>query len=208
MKIYKDALGLVLVMAMFLALGCPKDDEEGGEDTIGFDTAETPEDTVASLDEVDEDTVEPPADTVTAEDTLVPEDTALAVCDDPAALREKALTHGTQILNGVTLDASTPIASIVAAPADYEGQLVQIEGFVSEHCTSAGCWAKLSSPEGDNLVLKVDDGFIDFRDYLTVGNYAVGEGLSQEDGGHGHQIFIQDHGAMIGTDVCAPYAGN
>ena len=100
------------------------------------------------------------------------------------------------------MEASTPIADIVTNLDDFDGQVVQIEGLVKEVCQSQGCWAMLMDGKGNDLNLKVTDGVIDFREYLTSGYYVVGDGVFNAVGEHGSQVFIQDHGAMVGTVQC------
>lgn len=126
-------------------------------------------------------------------------------CDE-TTFRDEVLSSGEQLFDGVQLGDSTPIVDIVASPSSYEGQVVRIEGWIVEVCQSAGCYATLSDCDGNELNLKVTDGIVDFRDTCAPGEYAVGEGISQQAGEHGAQIFIEDHGAMIGTTVCPDFA--
>jgi len=127
---------------------------------------------------------------------------------EPATYADEALQLGEKLFNGVTLSTSTPIADIIAAPANFEGKVVRVEGFIVTVCQEQGCYVTLQSPAADQLNLKVVDGVLDFRDHASVGNYAIGEGISQQAGEHGAQIFIQDHGAVIGTNVCPLYTSN
>jgi len=120
-----------------------------------------------------------------------------------ADLRADTLTNGTPILDGITLEESTPIAEIVAAPDDFEGKLVQIEGLTVEVCSSQGCYVKIQDEAKNSLMLKVTDGVVDFREYVVAGNYMVGDGIFQRDGEHGAMVFIDDYGAMVGTITCA-----
>lgn len=64
---------------------------------------------------------------------------------------------------GVTLADSTPIAALLAAPADYAGKPVRVDGTVAEVCEKAGCWLEVRAGEGDaTLRVKVADGEIVF----------------------------------------------
>ena len=74
-----------------------------------------------------------------------------------------------------------------------------------EICQSQGCYVTLSDCDGNELNLKVTDGVIDFRDSCALGEYAVGEGISQQAGEHGAQVFIENYGARIGTTACPDY---
>lgn len=115
---------------------------------------------------------------------------------------------GEQLFDGVQLTTSTPIADILASLSSYEGQLVRIEGFVVEICQSQGCYVTLDDCFGNVLNLKVTDGVLDFREYMELGQYAIGEGLVAADGEHGAQVYIQDHGGMLGSTICPEFAGN
>jgi hypothetical protein len=125
---------------------------------------------------------------------------------EPATYADEALQLGEKLFNGVTLPTSTPIAEIIAAPADFESKVVRVEGFIVTICEDQGCYVTLQNPAADQLNLKVVDGVLDFRLHSSLGNYAIGEGVSQQAGEHGAQIFIQDHGAVIGPSVCSVYA--
>jgi hypothetical protein len=71
----------------------------------------------------------------------------------------------TKLGTGVTLKDTTPIASIVAKPADYVGKTIRIDGVATAICTAMGCWmavAPESNPKGQTVRLKVEDGVIVF----------------------------------------------
>ncbi len=127
---------------------------------------------------------------------------------DPSELRAEALENGAALFNGVNLPEATPIVDILADMGAYEGDVVQIEGLVTEICSHAGCWALLEDPtdlEGTGLMIKVNDGVMDFRTVMEIGNFVIGEGVFTENGTHGPQVFIENHGAMVGTTVCPVY---
>jgi hypothetical protein len=66
---------------------------------------------------------------------------------------------------GVTLPTVTPLASVIARPADFEGKSVRVEGVVTAVCEVAGCWMALApstAAPGQTLRFKVDDGVIVF----------------------------------------------
>jgi len=121
---------------------------------------------------------------------------------------DEALLEGEKLFGGITLSASTPIAEINADPASFEGKVVRVEGFVVTICQEQGCYVTLESPDAEQLNLKVTDGVLDFRQHAVLGQYAIGEGISQQAGEHGAQVFIQDHGAVLGKSICSTYAGN
>jgi len=64
-----------------------------------------------------------------------------------------------------TLSEVTPIANVLARPADFEGKTVRVEGVVTAVCQMMGCWmalAPVDAPEGPAVLVKVDDGVIVF----------------------------------------------
>lgn len=86
---------------------------------------------------------------------------------------------------GVTLREATPIARLIARPADFEGQTVRIEGVVTDVCRQMGCWMALAPdgrPEGDAVLLQVDhDGAIVFP-LKARGRKAAAQGVVQRIG--------------------------
>jgi hypothetical protein len=121
----------------------------------------------------------------------------------PRALVAEAMTSGTKIFAGVTLDTSTPIAEILGNMEAFAGKTIRIEGIIVEICSSQGCYVMLEDPEGNKLNLKVVDGELDFRELVKTGQYAVGEGVFTTEGEHGAQIDIMPAGAMVTSTVCA-----
>ena len=115
--------------------------------------------------------------------------------------RSATLEHGEVLLNGVTLTESTPIADLIADVDAYDGELVQIEGVVVALCSGMGCWAQLDDGAGNRLNVKVEDGVIDLREVVAKEHYMVAEGVFQTTGHHGAQVFIMEHGAMIGAET-------
>ena len=123
-------------------------------------------------------------------------------CEDPEVLRADALENGDQIMDGVTLEESTPIAEINDDMETFHDQTVQVEGMAVEICENAGCWTMIVDPDGESIRLKVDDGAIDWRNFVEIGLYVVADGVFDQFGAHGPQVFVQDHGAMVGTINC------
>lgn len=114
--------------------------------------------------------------------------------------RAETLADGTAILAGITLQASTPIAEINGDPAAFEGQLVQVEGVVVAICTGMGCWTEVADDQDNRIRLKVEDGVVDLRDLVAEARYVVAEGIFQQQGEHGAQVFIGDHGAVVSVE--------
>ena len=122
---------------------------------------------------------------------------------DAKTLAAEALAKGTKILKGVTVTTkSTSLEEIAKNPDSFNGLLIRAEGVITEVCSSQGCYVKIRGPKGNWLVLKVEDGTVDFRKLAKVGQYAVGEGTYMSMGGHGPMVYIQKHGAMIGSTIC------
>ena len=64
-----------------------------------------------------------------------------------------------------TVPDATPIAQLLAKPADFQGKTVRVEGVVTGVCTMMGCWMALApadAPKGPAILIKVDDGVIVF----------------------------------------------
>jgi hypothetical protein len=135
--------------------------------------------------------------------TLVLTLVAALVFAAPADRRAETLESGTALLDGVTLDSTTPIADINADPDAFEGEVVQIEGTVVEICSGMGCWVQLQDEEGNALNVKVDDGEVDFRDHVKKADYMVAEGVFMKVGEHGAQVYIMEHGAMMAGGTSA-----
>ena len=121
----------------------------------------------------------------------------------PDTLVVEAITGGTKIFAGITLDTSTPIAEIIGNMDAFAGKTIRIEGIVVEVCSSQGCYVTLQDPEGNKLNFKVVDGELDFRELVKTGQYAVGEGVFTTEGEHGAQVDIKPAGAMVTSTVCA-----
>ena len=61
----------------------------------------------------------------------------------------------------MTLDEITPIATVLAAPDEWKGKLVRVEGTVTDVCPRKGCWMSLR--EGEAAIrIKVEDDVIRF----------------------------------------------
>src|SRR5688500_10149127 len=64
-----------------------------------------------------------------------------------------------------TVKDATPIAHLLAKPAEFQGKTVRVEGVVTGVCTMMGCWMALApadAPKGPAILIKVDDGVIVF----------------------------------------------
>ena len=86
---------------------------------------------------------------------------------EASATREEDLLHKPDPVGkygaGIVLATETPLKSVLADPAGYEGKIVQVQGRVAEVCPMRGCWIDLVSVDSDaKLRVKVTDGQIVF----------------------------------------------
>jgi hypothetical protein len=89
----------------------------------------------------------------------------MAVC--LAATAALTAAEGKTYGKGVTLKTATPVATLLAAPKDYMGKAVRVDGIVTAVCDKAGCWMDLRDEKSDpktaqTLRMKVNDGEISF----------------------------------------------
>lgn len=92
---------------------------------------------------------------------------------------------------GLTVKEATPIASLLASPADFQGRTVRVEGLITAVCAAMGCWMALApNPEttGSTLLIQVEhDGAIVFP-VTAKGRLAAAQGVMERiDGGEGQE---------------------
>ena len=64
---------------------------------------------------------------------------------------------------GLTIEQATPISTLLAAPQDYAGKVIRIEGVITEVCARHGDWLKVATPRsGSGILVKVDGTEISF----------------------------------------------
>ena len=89
----------------------------------------------------------------------------------------------TKLGAGVTLTEATPIATLVAKPADFVGKKVRVDGVATAVCEMMGCWMAVASEDGANgatVRLKVEDnGPIKFP-VTAKGKKVSAEGVLEE----------------------------
>lgn len=103
-----------------------------------------------------------------------------ASCPDAAMM--PATTHDAGALaKGFTLQQFTPIAAILATPADFEGKRLLVKGEAVAVCETRGCWVTLKDPDDNEKALrvKVEDGEIVFPMTLK-GHEVVVEGVLEK----------------------------
>jgi len=77
---------------------------------------------------------------------------------------------------GVGEGELTQISTILAAPEEFSGKIVRVEGTAVGVCAHRGCWLTLASDkEGETMRVKVEDGVIVFPKNI-VGEHVVVEG--------------------------------
>ena len=116
---------------------------------------------------------------------------------------------------GVTLNDTTPLTTLMANPAAYEGKTVRIDGTVTAVCEHMGCWmsfAPTDVPQGATFLVKVDDGVIVFP-VTAKGRRASAQGVIQRVPGNPEaQEAANEHArhaagaAPAGTPAPAPVA--
>ncbi len=80
---------------------------------------------------------------------------------------------------GVTIEKAVSVKTLLAAPDDYVGKTVRVDGVITGVCKMRGCWMQLTDPEtGNGVRIKVDDGVIVFP-YEAMGRKASAEGVFQ-----------------------------
>lgn len=87
----------------------------------------------------------------------------------PAAHAE---TYG----EGITLEETTPIATILDDPTAWNGQRVKVKGTVTDVCPKKGCWMSLRDAEERAIRIKVDDDVIVFPETAKT-KTAIAEGV-------------------------------
>ncbi len=104
-----------------------------------------------------------------------------AACSSPAPAVEDATPafEGDPYGEPLTLTEVTDVAAILAAPDQYVGERVLIEGTVTEVCAEKGCWMDLATAAGDEIQVKVEDDVIIFP-LSARGKTAVVEGVVEE----------------------------
>jgi hypothetical protein len=111
--------------------------------------------------------------------------TALVGCDkksssnqsEPVMAAATAAPKGQTFGAGVKLTQATSVDAILAAPKDFNGKTVRVEGMVTDVCPKRGCWFELAgSKPGQKLRFKVTDGEMVFP-MDSKGRKAVAEGV-------------------------------
>jgi hypothetical protein len=99
----------------------------------------------------------------------------LATAATGADASEPSAGHAASYGEALTLEATTPIADIVADPRGFDGRRVRVTGEVEGVCPMKGCWMNLR--QGDAVVqIKVEDDVIVFP-ADAVGDEATAEGV-------------------------------
>lgn len=126
---------------------------------------------------------------------------------------EKGTTYGT----GVKLTTATKVADLLAAPDQYLGKQVRVDGTVKAVCQNMGCWIQIADDEkSEGIQFKVDDGVIVFpkdakgKRASAEGTFerlpAEGEGEAAADQAKEHADHAKEHAehAKVAADVKPP----
>lgn len=100
---------------------------------------------------------------------------ALVVClASPVFAGEEGKRYGEPLTGTDTIK----ISELLANPDPHLGQVVRVEGLVTDVCQKRGCWMTLASREEEfqEIRVKVDDGVIVFP-LEAKGKQAVAEGV-------------------------------
>ena len=97
-------------------------------------------------------------------------------CSLPLAAFAAAKHVGAEI----TVAEATPIADILAAPLDYAGKVVRVEGEVRGVCTAKGCWMDVGDEAGHRIRVQVEDDVLVFP-ADAAGQSTVAQGVVQVD---------------------------
>jgi hypothetical protein len=79
--------------------------------------------------------------------------------------------------DGITLESTVPIDTLIKNADDYVNQKVRVEGVITGVCKKRGCWMQITDPDSGNGVrIKVEDGVMVFP-YTAMGHEAQAEGV-------------------------------
>jgi hypothetical protein len=101
---------------------------------------------------------------------------ALAACTNTTP--RQPVFEGEQYGEALTMTDVTPISAILAAPAEYVGERVLVEGEVAAVCDKKGCWMDIVA-DGAEIQVKVEDDVIVFP-VSARGSTALVEGIVEE----------------------------
>lgn len=98
---------------------------------------------------------------------------AIVIVIGASALAGEAKKYG----SGVTLESSSSVAQLLAAPEKFVGKKVRVDGVVTAVCAKRGCWMMITDPEREQGIrIKVEDGVIVFP-MEAMGRKASAEGI-------------------------------
>jgi hypothetical protein len=109
--------------------------------------------------------------------SAVPGILALAICLAAGAgvlAAEEGKSYGEPLTGTDTVE----ISRLLSNPDDYVGQVVRVEGLVTDVCPKRGCWLSIASEDEEfkEIRVKVDDGVIVFP-VEAKGRHAIAEGV-------------------------------
>ena len=117
--------------------------------------------------------------------------------------------------NGVTLQESTPIASLVNHPDQFLGKTVRVDGVGTAVCEMMGCWvaiAESDAKDAKTVRVKVEDGVIKIP-VTAKGKQISAEGVFEEAKPETHEKDAAEHAKHMAeakpdpTKAAAQHAG-
>jgi hypothetical protein len=88
-----------------------------------------------------------------------------------------AAPEGAVYGEGVTLEESIEIQTLLGDPDPWLGKRVRVDGVVSAVCQHRGCWMQIKDPDSERAIrIKVEDGVIVFPT-SAIGKDAAAEGI-------------------------------
>ncbi len=126
----------------------------------------------------------------------------LGVCMTAAAT---ATAQEKKYGNGVSLKTATTVEQLLAAPEQYVGKTVRVDGVVTAVCDMAGCWMEIADQKAEpgnakSLRFKVDDGVIVFP-VAAKGKRASAEGVFEKVGVAMAKEYAADQEKSKGGDT-------
>lgn len=121
---------------------------------------------------------------------------AIVIVIGTSALAGEAKKYG----SGVTLESSSSVAQLLAAPEKFVGKKVRVDGVVTAVCAKRGCWMMITDPEREQGIrIKVEDGVIVFP-MEAMGRKASAEGVFEVINPAGEKHDSAEHAKEQGSD--------
>ncbi len=130
--------------------------------------------------------------------------------------KDNAVVEKQNLGEAITITEVTPLADMMATPADYIGKEVLVEGTVNGGCQHSHCWISLDLGNEERLIVAAEDKSFIFPDGV-VGKTARIQGMltvlgqpkhdhaeGDDHEGHDHEGGEAGHECVNPTYVFAP----